>query len=42
MEKEVMNYNKKKTTSMEWASMGLNSLLGIMGLNYGYKNCEFN
>ena len=38
MEKEVMNYNKEKTTSMEWASMGLNSLLGIIGLNYGYRN----
>ena len=38
MEKEVMHYNKKKCTSTEWISMGLNSLLGLIGLNYGYRN----
>lgn len=38
MEKEVMNYNKNKCKSMDWISMGLGSLLGAIGLNYGYRN----
>ncbi len=37
MEKEVMNYNKNQATSMEWFGMGFNSLLGMMGVDFGYK-----
>jgi len=38
MEKEVMLYNKQKATSFEWLNIGLNSLLGLIGIQYGYKN----
>lgn len=38
MEKEVMEYNRRKASSVEWAKMGLNSIFGIMGFNFGYRN----
>ncbi len=38
MEKEVMSYNKNKSSLKEWMTIGINSLLGIMGSNNGYKN----
>lgn len=36
-EKEVMNYNKKMTSSGEWLKMGWNSLLGIFGSDKAYR-----
>lgn len=38
MEKEVMAYNKNKSSQKEWMKIGLNSLFGILGSNYGYRN----
>ena len=37
MEKEVMNHNKNQATNLEWFSMGFYSLLGMMGVDFGYK-----
>lgn len=36
-EKEVMQLNKSKCTSVEWIKMGINSLLGMLGSSNAYK-----
>lgn len=36
-EKEVMQLNKSKTTSMEWIKMGINNVLGMLGSDEAYK-----
>lgn len=38
MEKEVMDYNKNKSSQKEWMKIGINSLFGILGFNSGYRN----
>lgn len=36
-EKEVMQLNKSKCTNWQWALMGMNNLLGILGSDNAYK-----
>lgn len=36
-EKEVMQFNKKNASKNEWASMGWNSLLGMLGSDKAYQ-----
>ena len=36
-EKEVLDYNRKRSTNIEWMIMGLNSLLGWFGSNNAYR-----
>ena len=36
-EKEVMQLNKSKCTSWQWAQMGLNTLLGMLGSSAAYQ-----
>lgn len=36
-EKEVMEFNKSKTSSGEWMKMGINNLLGMLGSDNAYK-----
>lgn len=36
-EKEVLEFNKKKTNSSEWLRMGWNSLLGMLGSDNAYR-----
>lgn len=38
MEKEVMAYNKNKSSSAEWLYIGINSLFGITGFDRCYRN----
>jgi pimeloyl-ACP methyl ester carboxylesterase len=37
-ENEVMQFNKSKTSAGEWMKMGLNSILGMFGIDNAYKN----
>ncbi len=34
---EVMKYNKRKATGLEWLGMGLNSIWGILEFDIGYR-----
>lgn len=36
-EKEVLEYNRKRSSNWEWISMGLNSLLGLLGSSSAYR-----
>ena len=36
-EKEVLQYNRKRSTTGEWLLMGLNSLLGMLGSSRAYR-----
>jgi proline iminopeptidase len=36
-EKEVLEYNRKKSTNTEWVMMGLNAFLGFLGSNAAYR-----
>lgn len=38
MEKEVMAYNKRKSSRSEWLYIGINSLLGLAGSDKAYRN----
>jgi len=38
MEQEVLAYNREKASGAEWAKLGIYSLLGMLGLDCGYKN----
>lgn len=37
-EKEVYQYNRIRSTTGEWIMMGLNSMLGLLGSSYAYRN----
>jgi len=36
-ENEVVKYNRMRSTNMEWLSMGINSLLGLLGNSKAYR-----
>lgn len=38
MEQEVLRYNSKKASPVQLLKLGLFSLLGMIGFNYGYRN----